>query len=40
MTKIKEQKFLDAALKIFAEKGYKGATTVTIAKEAGFRRVI
>jgi AcrR family transcriptional regulator len=31
-----EQKFLDAALKIFAEKGYKGATTRLIAKEAGF----
>ncbi|MDO5835368.1 MAG: TetR/AcrR family transcriptional regulator [Methanobacterium sp.] len=31
-----EQKFLDAALEIFAEKGYKGATTRLIAKNAGF----
>ena len=36
MTKTTEQKFLDAALKIFAENGYKGATTTAIAKEAGF----
>ncbi len=31
-----EKKFIDAALKIFAEKGYKGATTRIIADEAGF----
>ena len=31
-----EQKFLDAALEIFAEKGYKGATTRFIAQKAGF----
>ncbi len=31
-----EQKILDAALKIFAEKGYKGATTLIIAEKAGF----
>nr|WP_243686887.1 helix-turn-helix domain-containing protein [Methanobacterium formicicum] len=31
-----EQKFLDAALEIFAEKGYKGATTRLIAQKAGF----
>ena len=31
-----EQKILDAALKIFAEKGYKGATTGSIVEEAGF----
>lgn len=31
-----KQKILDAALKIFAEKGYKGATTMSIAEEAGF----
>ncbi len=30
-----EQKILDAALKIFAEKGYKGATTRDIAAKAG-----
>ena len=30
-----EQKFLDAALEIFAEKGYKGATTRIIAQKAG-----
>lgn len=31
-----EQKFIEASLKIFAEKGYKGATTRIIADEAGF----
>ncbi|EKF87027.1 TetR/AcrR family transcriptional regulator [Methanobacterium formicicum] len=31
-----EQKFLDVALEIFAEKGYKGATTRLIAQKAGF----
>jgi TetR/AcrR family transcriptional regulator len=31
-----EQKILDAALKVFAEKGYKGATTKVIAEESGF----
>jgi AcrR family transcriptional regulator len=36
MNKTTEQKFLEAALKIFAEKGYKGTTTAAIAKEAGF----
>jgi TetR/AcrR family transcriptional regulator len=30
------QKLLDAALKVFAEKGYIGATTMVIAEEAGF----
>jgi TetR/AcrR family transcriptional regulator len=36
MNNTTEQKFLDAALKIFAQKGYKGATTMLIAEEAGF----
>jgi AcrR family transcriptional regulator len=36
MTEQTEQKILDAALKIFAEKGYKGATTKAIAEEANF----
>ncbi len=31
-----EQKILSAALKLFAENGYKGATTLIIAEEAGF----
>ncbi|MEN6328771.1 MAG: TetR/AcrR family transcriptional regulator [Methanobacteriaceae archaeon] len=31
-----EQKILAAALKVFAEKGYKGATTKVIADESGF----
>lgn len=31
-----EQKIMDAALRIFAEKGYKGATTRAIAAKAGF----
>ncbi len=31
-----EQKFLDAALEVFAERGYKGATTRLIAQKAGF----
>jgi len=30
------QKIIDAALKVFGEKGYKGATTRLIAEEAGF----
>lgn len=30
-----EQKILDAALKLFSQKGYKGATTLDIAVEAG-----
>jgi AcrR family transcriptional regulator len=38
MTKTTEQKFLEAALKIFAEKGYKGTTTAAIAKKAGFNQ--
>ncbi len=36
MKETTEKKFLDAALKIFAEKGYVGATTSIIAEEAGF----
>lgn len=31
-----EQKILDAALKVFSEKGYKGATIKVIALKAGF----
>jgi len=31
-----EQKILDVSLKLFAEKGYKGATTRLIAHESGF----
>jgi AcrR family transcriptional regulator len=31
-----EQKILEAALKVFSEKGYKGATTKIIAEESGF----
>lgn len=34
-----EQKFLDAALKLFAEYGYKGATTRSIADKAGFNEL-
>jgi len=30
------QKIINAALKVFGEKGYKGATTRTIAEKAGF----
>jgi len=36
MTDETKQKILDTALKVFAEKGYKGATTLTIAEKAGF----
>ena len=36
MTDETEQKILDAALKLFSEKGYGGATTRVIAAEAGF----
>lgn len=36
MTDKTEQKILDAALKIFSEEGYKGATTRVIAQESGF----
>lgn len=36
MTKITEDKLMDTALKIFAEKGYLGAKTKCIAEEAGF----
>jgi AcrR family transcriptional regulator len=36
MTDETEQKILDAALKLFSEKGYAGATTRVIAVEAGF----
>jgi len=35
MTSKTEKKILDAALKLFAEKGYVGATTRLIAQEAG-----
>ncbi len=36
MTDKTEQKILDAALKIFSEEGFKGATTRVIAQESGF----
>ena len=36
MSNTTEQKILEAALKMFAQKGYKGATTMIIAEEAGF----
>jgi len=36
MTDKTEQKILGAALKIFSEKGFKGATTRVIAQESGF----
>ncbi len=36
MTDETEQKILNASLKIFAEKGYNGATVMAIAEEAGF----
>ncbi|HML05168.1 MAG TPA: TetR/AcrR family transcriptional regulator [Methanobacterium sp.] len=36
MTDKTEQKIIDSALKIFAEKGYTGATTRVIASDAGF----
>lgn len=31
-----EKRILDAALKVFGEKGYKGATTKDIASKSGF----
>lgn len=31
-----EDKIIDAALKVFSERGYAGATTMLIAKESGF----
>ena len=34
-----KQKIMDAALKIFGEKGYKGATTRAIAEESGFNEL-
>lgn len=34
-----EQKILRAALKVFSEKGYVGATTLAIAQEAGFNEM-
>jgi AcrR family transcriptional regulator len=34
-----EQKIMDAALKVFARKGYKGATTRAIAYESGFNEL-
>lgn len=39
MSDATEQKILDGALKIFAEKGYTGATTRLIANETGFTEV-
>jgi AcrR family transcriptional regulator len=39
MTDTTEQKILESALKLFAEKGYKGATTRLIANETGFTEV-
>ena len=36
MTDKTEQKILDAALKVFSEEGFKGATTRVIARESGF----
>jgi AcrR family transcriptional regulator len=36
MTKKTEEKIMDTALKMFAEKGYLGAKTRDIAEEAGF----
>lgn len=36
MTDETEQKILDAALKLFSKEGYKAATTMAIAEEAGF----
>jgi len=39
MTDETEQKILNAALKIFSQKGYDGAKTKTIAKESGFSEV-
>ena len=36
MTDKTEQRILDAALKVFSEKGFKGATTKVIAQESGF----
>ncbi len=36
MTNETEQRILDAALKIFSQKGYDGAKTKAIAKESGF----
>ena len=39
MTDETEQKILDAALKIFSQKGYDGAKTKAIAKESGFSEV-
>lgn len=39
MTDETEQKILDAALKIFSQKGYDGAKTKAIAEESGFSEV-
>jgi len=36
MTDKTEQRILEAALKLFSEKGFKGATTRVIAQESGF----
>ena len=34
-----EQKIMEAALKVFSENGYKGATTRVIANESGFNEL-
>ena len=39
MTDKTKQKIIDTALKIFAKKGYKSATTKNIAEESGFTEV-
>lgn len=39
MTDTTAEKIMDASLKLFAEKGYKGATTRLIANETGFTEV-
>ena len=36
MTSQTEEKIINAALKVFSEKGYVGATTMNIAEESGF----
>ena len=36
MTDKTEQKILDSALKLFAEKGYDASTTITLAEESGY----
>ena len=39
MTGETEQKILDAALKVFSQKGYDGAKTKSIAEKSGFSEV-